>query len=78
MSLERNTYTTPHVINISFIKVVLNLISYNEMKEIVVVKDLPYSDVGNMLQKNILVLKKFLRGALGFFAPLIISESNEI
>ena len=48
------------------------------MKEIVVVKDLPYSDVGNMLQKNILVLKKFLRGALGFFAPLIISESNEI
>ena len=51
-TLERKTYTVPDVINISFIMAVSKFISVNEMKELVIVKDLPYSDVSNMLQKK--------------------------
>ena len=51
-TLERKTYTVPDVINISFIMAVSKFISVDEMKELVIVKDLPYSDVSNMLQKK--------------------------
>ena len=47
MSLERNTYTTPHLINISFIIAVSKFISVIETQELVIVKDLSYSNVRN-------------------------------
>ena len=47
MSLERNTYTAPHLINISFIIAVSKFISVIEMQELVIVKDLSYSNVRN-------------------------------
>ena len=47
------TCTMPHVVNISFIMVVSKFVSVDEMKELVIVKNLPYSDVINMLpEKN--------------------------
>ena len=51
-TLERNTYTAPHVVNIPFIMEVSKFISVNEMRELVIVKDLSYSDVSNMLQER--------------------------
>ena len=52
MSLERNTYTVPHAINISFIMAVSKFISFNEIRELVIVEDLSYSDVTIMLQEK--------------------------
>ena len=52
MSLKRHTYTTAHVFNISFIIAVSSLISFNEMKEYAIVKDLSYSDVVYMSQEK--------------------------
>ena len=52
MSLEINTYTVLQVINISFVMAVSKFISVDKMKELVIVKDLSYSDVGNMLQER--------------------------
>ena len=63
--LERNTYTTPHVFSISFAIAVPKFISVIEMQELVIVKDLSYSDVRNMLQeKNPETLKEFSRDVL--------------
>ena len=47
MSLERNTYTAPYLINISFIIAVSKFISVIEMQELVIVKD-SYSNVRNI------------------------------
>ena len=52
MYLERNPYTTPHVLNLSFIMVISKFISVDEMKEPVILKDFSYSDVINMLQEK--------------------------
>ena len=52
MSLERNTYTAPHVIIISFIMAVPKFISADAMKGFVIEKDLSYPDVSNMLQEK--------------------------
>ena len=52
MSLERKAYIMPHVINISFIIAVSKFISVIEMQELVIVKDLSYNDVRNMLQEK--------------------------
>ena len=52
MYLERNTYTMPHVLNLSFIIVISKFVSVDEMKELVIVKDLSYSDVSDMLQEK--------------------------
>ena len=52
MYLERKTYTTPHVLNLSFVMVISTFISVDEMKELVTVKDLSYSNVSNMLQEK--------------------------
>ena len=52
MFLERKTYTVPNVVDISFIIAVSKFISADEMKEFVIVKDFPYSDVRNMLQEK--------------------------
>ena len=52
MSLERNNYTVPHVLNMSFVMVISKIISVDEMKEAVMVKDLSYFDVSNMLQEK--------------------------
>ena len=52
MYLERNTYTMPHVLNLSFIIVISKFVSVDEMKELVIVKDLSYSDVTNMFQEK--------------------------
>ena len=51
-TLERKTYTVPHVVNIFFIMAVSKFIFVDEMKELVIVKDLFYSDVSNMLQEK--------------------------
>ena len=68
VSLERNTYTMPHVINISFLIAVPKFISVIEMQELVIAKDLSYSDVRNILQeKNPEALKEFPREVLGVF-----------
>ena len=68
VSLERNTYTMPHVINISFLIAVPKFISVIEMQELVIVKDLSYSDVRNILQeKNPEALKEFPREVLDVF-----------
>ena len=40
------------VIKISFIMAVSKFVSVDEMKELVIVKELPYSDVSNILQEN--------------------------
>ena len=50
MTLERKTCTVPYVVNISFIMAVSRFVSDDEIKELVIVKNLPYSDVINMLQ----------------------------
>ena len=52
MSLERNTYTVTNVVNISFIMAVSKFISVDKMKELVIAKGLPYSDVSNVLQEK--------------------------
>ena len=52
MYLEKSTYTIPHVLNLSFLMVISKFISVDEMKELVVVKDLSYSDMSNKLQKK--------------------------
>ena len=52
MSLERRTHTAPHVISVSFIMAVSKFISVDEMKELVIVKDLSYSGASNMLQEK--------------------------
>ena len=52
ISLERNTYIVSHAINICFIMAVSRFISFDEMKEFVIMKDLFSSNVGNMLQEN--------------------------
>ena len=77
VSFERNTYTMPHVINISFLIAVPKFISVIEMQELVIMKDLSYSNVRNILQES--------RGAEGVpersvrrFLLLIISEINQI
>ena len=68
VSFERNTYTMPHVINISFLIAVPKFISVIEMQELVIVKDLSYSDVRNILQeKNPEALKEFPREVLDVF-----------
>ena len=68
VSLERNTYTMPHVINISFLIAVPKFISVIEMQELVIAKDLSYSDVRNILQeKNPEALKEFPREVLDVF-----------
>ena len=51
-TLERKTYTAPHVVNISFIMAVSKFVSVDEMKELVIVKDLSYSDKSNVLQEK--------------------------
>ena len=54
MYLQRNTYTVPHAINISFIITVSSFISVIEMQELVVVNNLSYCNVRNMLhEKNL-------------------------
>ena len=78
MALERNIYTAPNVVNIFFIIAISKFIFVDEMKELVMVKDLYYSDVSNMLQKKNLDAKGFPREVLGVFVPLIISENNQI
>lgn len=81
ISLERNTYTAPHVIIISFIMAVPKFISADAMKGFVIEKDLSYSDVSNMLQEknpDAKGIKEFPREVLGVFLLLIISESNQI
>ena len=68
VSFERNTYTMPHVINISFLIAVPKFISVIEMQELVIAKDLSYSDVRNILQeKNPEALKEFPREVLDVF-----------
>ena len=52
ISLERNAYAAPYVINISFIIVVSKFISVIEMQELVIVKDLSYFGVRNVLQEK--------------------------
>ena len=52
MYLERNTYTTPRVLNLSLIMVISKFISVDEMKELVIMKDLSYSDVSNILEEK--------------------------
>ena len=47
---RKKTYTPPHVVNNSSIMSFSKFISVDEMKELVIVKDLSYSDVSNMLQ----------------------------
>ena len=56
-TLEGNTYTAPHVVNIPFIVEVSKFITVNEMRELVIVKDLSYSEVSNMLQERNLGVK---------------------
>ena len=51
-TLERKTLTVPHVTNISFIMAVSKFISVDGMKELVIEKDLSYSDVSSMLQEK--------------------------
>ena len=68
VSFERNTYTIPHVINISFLIAVPKFISVIEMQELVIMKDLSYSNVRNILQeKNPEALKEFPREVLDVF-----------
>ena len=68
VSFERNTYTMPHVINISFLIAVPKFISVIEMQELVIMKDLSYSNVRNILQeKNPEALKEFPREVLDVF-----------
>ena len=68
VSFERNTYTMPHVINISFLIAVPKFISVIEMQELVIMKDLSYSNVRNILQeKNPEALKEFRREVLDVF-----------
>ena len=68
VSFERNTYTMPHVINISFLIAVPKFISVIEMQELVIMKDLSYSNVRNILQeKNPEALKEFWREVLDVF-----------
>ena len=68
VSFERNTYTMPHVINISFLIAVPKFISVIEMQELVIMKDLSYSNVRNILkEKNPEALKEFPREVLDVF-----------
>ena len=50
--LERNTYFASRVVDTSFITAISSFMFANEMKELVIVKDLSYSDVRNMLQEK--------------------------
>ena len=52
MTLERKICTVSYVINISFIMAVLQFVSNDEIKELVIVKNLPYPDMINMLQEK--------------------------
>ena len=52
MYLKRNTYTTLHALNLSFIMAISKFISADEMKELVIVKSLSYSDVSNMSREK--------------------------
>ena len=52
MYLERKVYTTLHVGNLSFIMVISKFIPVDEMKDLVIVNDLPYSEVSNILQEK--------------------------
>ena len=52
MYLERKVYTTPHVGNSSFVMVISKFIPVDEMKDLVIAKDLPYSEVSNILQEK--------------------------
>ena len=52
MTLERKICTVSYVINISFIMAVLQFVSDDEIKELVIVKNLPYPDMINMLQEK--------------------------
>ena len=52
MKLERKTCTVSYVVNISFVMAVLKSVSDDDMKELVIVKNLHYSDVINMLQEK--------------------------
>ena len=52
MYLERKIYTMPHVGNLSFVMVISKFILVDEMKDLVIMKDLPYSEVSNILQEK--------------------------
>ena len=52
MYLERNTYTTPHILNLSFIIVISKFISVDEMKELLIMKDLSYPNMSNILEEK--------------------------
>ena len=79
MSLERNTYTTPHVIKISFIMVLWKFISVDEMKNIVIVKDLSSSDVRNILQEKNSGATRYSKRSVKLDVCVVpmISESNQ-
>ena len=77
-TLERKTYTVPHIVNIFFIMAVSKFIFVDEMKELVIVKDLSYSDVSNMLQEKNPDVKEFPREVLGIFVLRIILENDQI
>ena len=52
ISLEKNTYIVSHSINICFIVAISRFISFAEMKELVIMKDMFSSNVRNMLQEK--------------------------
>ena len=52
ISLEKNTYIVSHGINICFIVAISRFISFAEMKELVIMKDMFSSNVRNMLQEK--------------------------
>ena len=76
MYLERNTYTMPHVLNLSFIIVISKFVSVDEMKELVIVKDLSYSDVSNMLQEKNQHTKGISQKSVRHFHTNIEKSSN--
>ena len=49
---RKKVYTTLHVSNLSFIMVISKFIPVDEMKDLVIVNDLPYSEVSNILQEK--------------------------
>ena len=78
MSLERNTYTVPHVVNISISMAVLKFTSVDEMKQLVILKDLAYSDVTNILQEKNPDAKGISERSVRCSVPLIILENDQI
>ena len=78
MSLERNTYTVLHVVNFSVFMAVLKFTSVDEMKQLVILNDLAYSDVTNMLQEKNSDAKGISERSVRCFVPLIILENDQI